>query len=136
MPTTTVTGGCHCGDVRFEADVDLAKPTGKCNCSFCAKTRNWSLSVDPKDFRLTKGEDASTDYQWNTKSIHWYFCKRCGVRSYAPGHIEAIGPPFVSIAVMSLDLTPDQLAALAVHTSDGKHDNWQHEASRTEQRYL
>ena len=68
----TYPGGCHCGQVRFEADIDLATVYA-CNCSMCSKM-GWRLSFVPEsDFRLLQGQEALADYQFNKKHIHNYF---------------------------------------------------------------
>ena len=75
-------GGCHCGAVRFEADVEPGAEAQACNCSMCAKLGFIHLIVPESRFRLLQGEDNLTLYTFNTGVAQHYFCTTCGVKSF------------------------------------------------------
>ncbi len=118
----TYQGSCHCGAVRFEADIDLTAPTYRCNCSICARNRFWPAIVKPADFRLQSGEAELTKYLFNTRRNEHYFCRHCGVRCFGIGN--AAGPDRVyGVNLGCLEnVTPEELAAAPVVYVDGKND--------------
>ena len=120
----THTGGCHCGAVRFEVDLDLAAGTVRCNCSICRKGRTWLAAADAAKFRLLQGEDSLSEYLFGTHRIRHRFCRNCGVKSFAMGQGEG-GRNFIAVLVNCLDdVTEEELAALPVSYVDGRNDNF------------
>jgi len=66
MSLKHVTGSCHCGAVRYEAELDLSKGTIRCNCSICTKARAWFTFVNDEHFHLLADEDNMSVYQWTS----------------------------------------------------------------------
>ncbi len=124
------TGSCHCGAVRFEADVDLAEGTTKCNCSSCTKARSWLVFTRSDHFGLIAGAESQADYQWTPPgrsgpTIQFHFCKICGIRTPACGELEAMGGTFYAVQIPLLDgIDPDELAAAPIRYVDGRHDHY------------
>lgn len=96
-----MTGSCHCGFVRYVAFLVLPhvapplpyKKTDqcvyRCNCTTCHKTGHFHVHPcsPTHDFLLLSpvGDDPLAelgDYTCFDGNLHWYFCKRCGVRPF------------------------------------------------------
>ena len=115
-------GSCHCGAVKFEADVDLTTAS-RCNCSICTKTAVTGAIGKPDALTVLAGEDVVAVYEWGHKVSQRYFCPRCGIHCYARGHLAELGGDYISINVNCLDGV--ELAALSVVHWDGRHNNWE-----------
>jgi hypothetical protein len=94
-------GGCHCGKVQFDVDVDLSNPI-TCNCSYCSQRGSILAFTPESSFTLEKGRDDLTEYLFNTRKISHLFCAACGMESFA----RAAGPDgtrMVAVNVRCLD---------------------------------
>lgn len=120
----TYHGSCHCGQVRFAADIDLSEATIRCNCSICAKLRLWSAIVKPEAFRLLAGEAELSLYQFLSKTEQHLFCRHCGVRPFGIGQSPRWGK-FHAVNLACLDdVTPEELSHAPITCLDGRNDNW------------
>ena len=112
-----ISGGCHCGAVRFEAELgESPVPALDCNCSICRMTGFLHIVVPHEKFELITGRDALTSYRFGTGAADHLFCATCGVKSfYQPrSHPEAW-----SVNAHCLD----EAVELAIEPFDGR--NWE-----------
>lgn len=121
----TYRGSCHCGAVRFEADLDLTQPTYRCNCSICRRTRFWPAVAREEGFRLLQGQDDLVQYRFNTTKNHHYFCRTCGVRPFGVGTETPIGKMYgVNIGCLE-GIGEEELSKLPVTYIDGMNDRFE-----------
>ena len=121
-------GSCHCGAVRFEAGIDLAQGTVRCNCSMCRKGRNWLAAVGPDDFRLLSGASELSEYQFGRKAISHRFCRRCGLRPFS----HKADKSFYAVNLACLDdVAPEELIQAPVVYVDGLHDDFKSAPAET-----
>jgi hypothetical protein len=94
-------GGCQCGAVRYDVDVDLDN-TITCNCSRCQRIGSVLAFTSDRNFDLHSGENNLTEYLFNRKAIRHLFCRTCGVESFAYGKMPD-GSPTVAVNANCLD---------------------------------
>ena len=111
-------GGCHCGRVRFEVLAPARLEVGECNCSMCSKTGYLHLMVPAAQFKLLSGEEALSQYQFNTKTAKHFFCSHCGIKSF---YVPRSHPDGYSINARCLD--EGTVEGMTVKQIDGK--NWE-----------
>lgn len=120
--TRVYAGGCHCGAVRFEAELDLSKGATQCNCTVCTKVGATASVVKPNAFRLLAGTESLSEYRVGNSPNSRSFCKRCGNHLFGQGDVPEIGGAFVSINVNALEDV--EHAAVKIQYWDGRHNNW------------
>ena len=112
-----IAGGCHCGSVRFEAEVpDAPVPALNCNCSICSATGFLHVVVPHEQFELLSGREVLSSYRFGTGAAEHLFCSRCGVKSFYQPRSH---PDAWSINANCLD----EPVELAVEQFDGR--NWE-----------
>jgi len=117
-----VSGGCHCGAVRFEAELaDPPVPALDCNCSVCRMAGFVHIMVPHKDFELLTRRDALASYRFGTGAAEHLFCRRCGIKSFYQPRSH---PDAWSVNANCLD----QRVELAVERFDGA--NWERAAEK------
>lgn len=76
------TANCHCGRVQVKFDADPNRLVAwDCDCSDCRMRQNVHLVVPKESFRfdMKEGiEEATTLYQWGSRTAMRRFCKTCG----------------------------------------------------------
>lgn len=115
-------GGCHCGAVRFSADLPRAFSAIACNCSICAKSGNVHVIVPAARFRLTRGAAALADYAFGSGAARHRFCRTCGVKSF---YVPRSNPDGVAVTYRCLDDWAD--LNVTVVPFDGR--NWEQNAA-------
>ncbi len=118
----TYQGSCHCGAVRFEADLDLTQSTYRCNCSICRRTRFWAAVAREDGFRLKSGADDLTLYLFNSRKNQHYFCRHCGVRAFGIGTETPIGKMYgVNLGCLE-GVSEEELSRVPITYVDGRGD--------------
>jgi hypothetical protein len=123
-------GGCHCGGLRYEVDLDLDKGSLRCNCSLCGKSRAWFAFAPAEKFTLTSGEGAEIRYRWTPPNrpepnLTYQICSMCGVRTHAEGR----DPKAVQVA--TLEGADPEVLARGIRYVDGRHDRFGREPENT-----
>lgn len=119
----TVSGGCHCGAVRFEVDLPSRVRVNRCNCSICRLAGYAHLIVEPEQFRLLQGEDVLTEYRFHTRTARHLFCRVCGIKSF---YVPRSHPEGISVNLNCVELGD----AVEVEFAEFDGRNWTRSRAR------
>ena len=122
MGMIEVSGGCHCGAVRFSAGMpEPPVPALACNCSICSMTGFLHVMVPHDRFELLTGRDSLKSYRFGSGAADHLFCSNCGVKSFYQPRSH---PDAWSVNAHCLDDAPE----LSVEQFDGR--NWEQAKAR------
>ena len=112
----TCEGGCHCGAVRFEIELEQPVQAFRCNCSICRKSGFIHVFLTPERCHVLRGQDALLEYQFHTHTARHLCCRHCGVKSY---YVPRSHPDGISANLNCLDLPKS--VVLTIGDFDGAH---------------
>jgi hypothetical protein len=104
-------GGCDCGAVRYELEVDL--------CSDDVALSPSELLIRAREFRLLSGDECVSGHQFASSRVHHFFCERCGVCSFSRHNIEQRGAEFYAVDLRCLDLPRDDASSRSTSRPGG-----------------
>jgi hypothetical protein len=117
----TYVGGCDCGQVRYQVELNLGACGERCICTRCSTPNYWGALVEPAAFKLLAGEDCLNDYTTSARGVHHLVCKHCGSRSFCRGDIPEIGGAYVTVNLNCL--VDADLSNLPIKYQDGHRQN-------------
>lgn len=100
--TQTYSGGCQCGKVRYEVQLDIAEVLS-CNCSRCARLGSLLAFAPATRFKLLSGEADLIKFEFNKHMIQHQFCSICGIQSFAIGTHPKTGAKMAAVNVRCVD---------------------------------
>jgi hypothetical protein len=89
-------GGCPCGAVLWEVQLDLADNDQ-------GSSTVWQRSVPSPLFKLLRGDDGLSGYQFFANSAHHFFCARCSSHAFS----HQVEPRAVTSGQRELEHDPD-----------------------------
>lgn len=96
-----VTGGCHCGAVRFSATLlDGLNTARRCTCSYCRMKGAVAVTLADDGFQLQSGADVLSEYRFNSGVAAHYFCSICGIGTH---HSRRSTPGQLAVNAACLD---------------------------------
>ena len=97
----TLNGGCHCGAVKFTAELPRGLASARrCTCSICRMRGAVAVTSTPAGFRVTEGADKLATYRFNTGAAEHHFCSLCGIYTH---HKRRSNPRELGVNVACLE---------------------------------
>ena len=109
---------CHCGGVEAEIKIpeNGFQKLVRCNCSICKRKGYVIGIIGSDDFKLIKGENLLTLYQFYTKTAKHYFCKVCGINTH---NRPRINPKIYGINVACVEgINPYELKNVGINDGE------------------
>lgn len=110
----TVDGACHCGAVKFTAELPKGFASARrCTCSICRMRGAVAVTGSIQGFHVTQGADMLATYRFNTMVAEHHFCRECGIYTH---HKRRSNPDELGINVACLaGVSPFDFREVVVH---------------------